>query len=164
MIIIPLAQITPVKALVMAINKLAGKTIAVAFWGGLGKDKDGRKLRDVYIEKARKYKIRVIVGNAKMVSTGINIPRASCLYDVTLSSNHENAEQRYSRILTPWEDKPPAVIRFFLDEMQVRKRCLSNEIYKVLIPKFRPIIQEKDFEALKSYLKSKPFQAQHFEL
>jgi superfamily II DNA or RNA helicase len=156
MIIIPLAQITPVKALVMAINKIAGRTIAVAFWGGLGKNKDGRKLRDVYIEKAREYKIKVIVGNAKMASTGINIPRASCLYDVTMSSNHENAEQRYSRILTPWEDKPPALIRFFLDEMQVRKRCLSNEIYKVLFPKFRPVIQDKDMEALKSYLKSKP--------
>jgi superfamily II DNA or RNA helicase len=164
MVIIPLAQITPVKALVMAINKLAGKEIAVAFWGGLGKDKDGRKLRDVYIEKARKYQVKVIVGNAKMVSTGINIPRASCLYDVSLSSNNENAEQRYSRVLTPWEDKPPALIRFFLDEMQVRKRCLSNEIFRTLIPKFRPIISDKDMEALKSYLKSKPAQAQHFEL
>lgn len=164
MVIIPLAQIIPVKALVMAINKLAGKEIAVAFWGGLGKDKDGRKLRDVYIEKARKYQIKVIVGNAKMVSTGINIPRASCLYDVSPSSNAENAEQRYSRILTPYEGKPPPVIRFFLDQLTARKRCLSMEIYKVLIPKFRPIIQEKDFEALKSYLKSKPIQAQHFEL
>jgi superfamily II DNA or RNA helicase len=148
----------------MAINKLAGKEIAVAFWGGLGKDKDGRKLRDVYIEKARKYQVKVIVGNAKMVSTGINIPRASCLYDCSPSANAENAEQRYSRILTPWEDKPPPIIRFFLDQLTARKRCLSMEIYKVLIPKFRPIIQDKDFEALKSYLKSKPIQAQHFEL
>lgn len=164
MVIIPMAQITPIKALVMAINKLAGKTIAVAFWGGLGKDKNGNKLRDVYIQKAREYKIKIIVGNAKMVSTGINIPRASCLFEVGLSSNNENAEQRYSRVLTPYDGKPPVMIRFFLDEMQVRKRCLSNEIYRTLIPKFRPIISDKDMEALKSYLKSKPATAQHFEL
>jgi hypothetical protein len=48
--------------------------------------------------------------------------------------------------------------------MQVRKRCLANEIHRVLIPKFRPVIQDKDFEALKSYLKSKPANTQHYEL
>lgn len=155
MVIIPMAQITPIKALVMAINKLAGKTIAVAFWGGLGKDKDGKKLRDVYIQKAREYKIKVIVGNAKMVSTGINIPRASCLFEVGLSANLENCEQRFSRILTPWENKPTPIIRYFLDDMNVRRRCLAKEWYNVMLPKFRPIVQEKDLIAMKSYLSGK---------
>jgi superfamily II DNA or RNA helicase len=164
MIIIPLAQIIPVKALVMAINKLAGKTIAVAFWGGLGKDKNGNKLRDVYIQKAREYKIKVIVGNAKMVSTGINIPRASCLYDVTPSSNLENCEQRVSRILTPYADKPLPVVRYFLDSVGVRRNCLRNEWYHCVLPKFRPVVSEVDTQVLKSYLSGKESRQEYTEL
>ena len=159
MVLIPMAQITPIKALVLAINKIAGKKLAYPFYGGLKKTD-----RDLYIQKAREYKIKILVGNAKLLSTGINIPRASCLYDVTMSSNEGNCIQRVSRILTPWDGKTSPIVRYFLDEMQVRKRCLANEIYRVLIPKFRPVIADKDMEALKSYLKSKPTTAQHFEL
>lgn len=155
MVLIPFTQVVPIKALVMAINKLAGRTIAYPFWGGLGKAPDGRKLRDVYIERARNYKIKILVGNTKLLSTGINIPRASCLYDVTMSSNMENCEQRVSRILTPYDGKPTPMLRIFLDDMNVRRRCLANEWWGCVRPKFRPAIAEKDEAALKLYFSSK---------
>lgn len=150
MVIIPFTQVLPIKALVMAINRLAGKTIAYPFYGGLKKAQ-----RDLYIEKARGYKIKILVGNTKLLSTGINIPRASCLYEVAMSSNMENAEQRVSRILTPWDDKPTPMLRIFLDDMNVRRKCLANEWWGLISPKFRPIMSEKDLIVLKSYFANK---------
>src|SRR5690606_6617704 len=116
MILIPLTRVKAVKALTMAINRIAGKQIAAEFHGGVSKD-----TRIATIQKCRDYKIRVLVGFIKMISTGINIPRASCLYEVTLSSNIPNAEQRFKRILTPYDDKPPPMVRYFLDNMKVRR-------------------------------------------
>jgi superfamily II DNA or RNA helicase len=150
MVLIPFSQITPIKALVLAINKLAGETLAYPFYGGLKKQQ-----RDDYIEWARKYKAKILVGNIKLLSTGTNIPRASALYDVTMSSNMENCEQRTSRILTPWDDKPTPVLRFFLDDMNVRRNCLRNEYFQCVSPKFRPVISERDSEVLKGYFANK---------
>lgn len=153
MVIIPLSQIAPIKALTMAINKMAGKKMAHAFYGGLKKD-----VRKKMIQDARTYKVRILVGNSKLVSTGTNIPRASCLYEAAMSSNIENCEQRVSRILTPYEDKPPPLLRIFLDESNVRKRCLSNEWFHCIKPKFKPIISTKDDQIMKSYLSEKKAQ------
>lgn len=153
MVIIPLSQIAPIKALTMAINKMAGKKMAHAFYGGLKKD-----VRKKMIQDARTYKVRILVGNSKLVSTGTNIPRASCLYEVAMSSNVENCEQRVSRILTPYEDKPPPLLRIFLDESNVRKRCMSNEWFQCIKPKFKPVISVKDEQIMKSYLSEKKSQ------
>jgi superfamily II DNA or RNA helicase len=149
MILIPLSQVIPIKALVMAINRLAGKRVAHAFFGGMKKD-----ARKKVIQDARTYKVRIIVGNTKLISTGTNIPRASMIYEVAMSSNMENCEQRISRVLTPWDDKPPPGVRIFLDEMNVRKRCLSAEWWGCISPKFRPIISPVDEKTLKAYLSS----------
>jgi superfamily II DNA or RNA helicase len=150
MVLIPFSQITPIKALVMAINRIAGKELAFPFYGGLKKD-----VRDSYIQAARRYKAKILVCNTKMISTGTNIPRASCLYDVTMSSNLENCEQRTSRILTPWDDKPTPILRIFLDDSNVRRNCLRNEIFNCLKPKFRPVISDRDNEVLKGYFANK---------
>lgn len=150
MLLIPMAQIKPIKALVMAINKIAGKEIAKPFIGSLKK-----KDRDDFLEWARTYKIKVLVGSFKLLSTGTNIPRASCLYDVSLSSNKENCEQRTARVLTPWDDKPDPIVRYFLDDSTVRRRCLQMEWYQVVRPKFKPILSESDQEVLNSYFKAK---------
>lgn len=161
MVLIPFAQVTPIKALVMAINRLAGKTLAYPFWGGLtgmqidAKTGKKRKIRDIYIDMARNYKIKILVGNIKLLSTGTNIPRASCLYDVTMSSNMENCEQRTSRILTPWDDKPTPVVRIFLDDMNVRRNCLRTEYFNCVKPKFRPVVSGTDEEVLKGYFANK---------
>ncbi len=150
MVLIPMAQVIPIKALCLAINRLAGKRVAHPFYGGLKKD-----VRKQTIQNARTYKVRVLVGNSKLISTGTNIPRASAIYDVSMSSNQENCEQRVSRILTPWDDKPPPLLRIFLDEMNVRKRCLSSEWWGTISPKFKPIITDKDLVVLKAYLSQK---------
>lgn len=148
MVLIPFAQVTPIKALVKAINIMAGKTIAYPFFGGLKKDD-----RDKYLQAARRYKIKILVGNIKLLSTGTNIPRASAIYEVTPSSNLENVEQRISRVLTPYEDKPTPIVRLFLDNMNIRKRCMSHEWFRCVLPKFRPIISDRDSIILKEWFK-----------
>lgn len=150
MVLIPMTQIAPIKALTMAINRIAGKKMAHAFHGSLKKD-----VRKKLIQDARQYKARIVVGNSKLVSTGTNIPRASAIFEVALSSNIENCEQRISRILTPYDDKPPPLLRIFLDNMNVRRRCMSNEWFNCIKPKFKPIISAKDEQILKAYLGEK---------
>lgn len=150
MVLIPMTQVAPIKALTMAINRIAGKKMAHAFHGSLKKN-----VRKELIQKARQYKARILVGNSKLVSTGTNIPRASMIYEVAMSSNIENCEQRISRVLTPYEDKPPPGVRIYLDDMNVRRRCLSNEWFNCIKPKFKPIISAKDEQILKAYLGEK---------
>lgn len=159
MILIPVAQVKPIKLIVDKINELAGKTIAYPFTGSLKKDK-----RDLYIEQARQYKIKVLVGTQKIMSVGINIPRASCLFETVLSSNLPNAQQRMARVLTPMEGKPQPVIRYFLDDFGVRKNCMRNEYFRVLVPIFKPIISANDKEMLETYFKSKEAGGAKFEL
>ena len=134
----------------MAINKLRGKRIARPFYGGMNKD-----LRKLTIDQARKYITKVLVGNMRLVSTGINIPRASALYEVTPSANIPKAQQRFSRILTPYEGKPQPIIRYFLDDVDVRRTCIRMEFFSVLRPMFRPIISEKVLGALNEYMSKK---------
>lgn len=150
MVLILLAQVKPIRNLIKVINELAGKKVAYPFYGGLKKTE-----QDDNIEKARRYKIKVLVGNTKMLSTGVNIPRASALYDVTPSSNMENCEQRVARVLTPFEDKPPPIVRYFLDDMNIRRRCLSAEFWGCVKPKFKPIMSDVDYSTMKSYLATK---------
>lgn len=158
MVLIPLARVKAAKTLVDMINNLAGETIAVQFTGSIKKE-----LRDKYIQDARNYKIKVMVGQAKILSTGINIPRASAIYEVTPSSNLENATQRIARILTPYEGKPTPILRFFLDDNNVRRNCYKNEWWKLIRPKFKPIIREKDAIIWNEYLKDTKSKANYLE-
>lgn len=150
MVFIPLQRVKAIEKLVEAINKEAGARIAAPFHGGLHKLK-----RKKYIDLARAYRIKVLVGNIKLLSVGINVPRASCLYEVTPSSNLPNAEQRFGRILTDYEDKPQPLIRVFMDLMKVRKRCFANEFWNCLMPKFKPVIRDKEFRLLKDWLSNR---------
>lgn len=159
MVLIPMAQVTPIKALVMAINALAGKTIAYPFIGTLKKID-----RDNYLKWARQYKLKVLVGTTKLLTTGTNIPRASAMYDVTMSSNLENCEQRTARVLTPWDDKPTPILRIFLDDTNVRRNCLRNEFFNCVKPKFKPVLSAKDDLALKSYFANKDKDMARMEL
>jgi superfamily II DNA or RNA helicase len=156
MVLIPMTQVAPIKALTMAINRMAGKKMAHAFHGSLKKD-----VRKKLIQDARQYKARILVGNSKLVSTGTNIPRASAIFEVAMSANAENCEQRISRILTPYDDKPPPLLRIFLDNMNVRQRCLAKEWFGTIKPKFKPIISEKDETILKAYLGGKEKTSAH---
>lgn len=147
MIFIPLQRVKAIEKLVAEINKQAGARIAAPFHGGMDKLK-----RKKYIDYARDYRIKVLVGNIKLLSVGINVPRASCLYEVTASSNLPNAEQRFGRILTDYEDKPQPMYRIFMDLMKTRKRCFSNEFWNCMWPKFKPVIADKEMKMLKDWM------------
>ncbi len=150
MVLIPLSQVVPIKALTKAINKMAGKKMAHAFWGGLQKDK-----RKQLIQDARTYKARILVGNSKLVSVGTNIPRASAIYYCHLSANLENSEQRIARVLTPYDDKPQPLLRIFLDNSNISRNCLRKEWFGAIRPKFKPIISEVDKKILHGYFSEK---------
>lgn len=71
-----------------------------------------------------------------------------------MSSNIPQSQQRYSRVLTPWPDKPAPIIRLFLDDIQVARSCLNNEYWNS-IKKFDPIIDDKTEAILTGYLKER---------
>lgn len=150
MVLIPFTQVKPILSMVKLINDMYGSQVAYPFYGGLRKD-----VRDKTIEDARKYKVKIIVGNMRLLGTGINIPRASALFECTPSANPPQCIQRTSRILTPCDDKPQPIIRYFLDDTQVRRACLHKEFWLVL-REFKAIISEKDMETMKAYLNDKP--------
>lgn len=150
MVMIPLSTVKPISKLIAIINKKAGKELAFPFTGELKKG-----VRDETIQRARNYKVKILVGTLKIMSTGINIPRASMLYEVALSSNVYNAEQRMRRVLTPCEGKETAAIRYFLDDMNVRRNCMRTEYFSVMLPKMKPIISDDQRQQLKNYFSAK---------
>lgn len=153
LVLIPFARVKATLAMVQLINKKVGKRVAAAFIGA-GTEKKGES-RDDILQKAREYKIKILVGTAKILSVGVNIPRASALFDVSPSSNLENCTQRTSRVLTPMDDKPDPIVRYFLDDSGVRKSCMANEYWKCVHPTFKPVVSEKDMEVLKGYFSRK---------
>ncbi|MDN3160863.1 hypothetical protein P0E55_14235, partial [Enterococcus faecalis] len=48
---------------------------------------------------------------------------------------------------------PEPIWRIFLDDSNVYRRCLANEWWGCLSPRFKPIISDKDLKILKDYLK-----------
>lgn len=149
-VLIPYSGVQAIKSQVEVINKLAGKKLAEAFYGGIKKEE-----RDRIIQDARTRKLKIIVGNISLLSTGVNIPSASCLFDCSCTHNYPVARQRYSRVLTPCDDKPTPLIRIFLDDMDVRRNCLRGEFWQVLIKDFKADLSEKDMAAIKAYFNSK---------
>lgn len=150
MVLIPFAQVKPILALVKLINEKYGKQVAYPFYGGLKK-----AVRDQTIQDAREYKAKILVGNIRLLSTGTNIPRASAIFDVTCSANEPMAIQRFSRILTPWKGKPQPIIRYFLDDFEVRRACLRKEYYNVVLKLLRGQLDEQTKAVMDGYLKER---------
>lgn len=151
MVCIPYTTVKAILSQVEIINQMAGKQVAKAFYGSIKKEE-----RDQIIQEAREYKLPIIVGSVKLVSTGVNIPRMSAwYYGVSPASNLPSCRQRVSRILTPYADKPQPLIRIFCDDMTVAQKCMANEWWNCILPEFKPAISPKDYEALKGYLNNK---------
>ncbi len=148
LVLIPFSRVNVIKALTRAINIEANQNIAESFYGG-----QPMSMRKDIIDKARNYVIKILVGNIRLLSTGINIPRASCLFECTPSSNGPQAEQRFSRVLTPMPGKPQPLIRYFADDFSLRKNCISSEFFTVLWPMFRPQMSPAVKEDFFSYMK-----------
>ncbi len=149
-VFVPLTRVKSVNTYVRLINEEAEDKIARGFLGGMKKE-----ARKQMIEDARQYKFKVMVGNSSLISTGINIPRASAIIErITLTSNIPTAVQRMSRILTPWEDKPDPLIVLVLDDGE--KEVVSatrNEYYNGLVALFNPIIDQLTQAKINDYFK-----------
>lgn len=150
MVLVPVLRVRAVTLLVKAINEYAEVYLAKPFHGQLHK-----KVRDATVNDARTYKTKVLVGNVRLLSTGLNIPRASCLLESALSSNIPNAEQRTARILTPYEDKPDPLIIYVLDNSDVMRSTRRKEWWNCVQPKFKPRMSKATRDHLMNWFANK---------
>lgn len=109
-------------------------------WARIFHGKLNKKLRAKTIEDARQGKFKILVANIKLISVGVNIPRASALIDrVGITSNLPMTEQRVSRILTKIEGKQPPVLVCIVDRGKQLSAMFANEYYNA-ITKMNPIV------------------------
>ena len=151
LVMIPLTRVRSILEWTRLINEMTEKkAFAVPFYGGIPKD-----FRMKVMERLRMFKSRIVVGNIAMLSTGLNIPRASMLIEQGITSNLPNAEQRFARILTPLDDKPQPTIVFTMDDCDFMRKCRMNEFWNVLVRQFNPIIDPTVKSRLVDYFQSK---------
>lgn len=128
-ILIPVVGVKHAHTLVEMINKRCGANTAVAFVGqGMSK-----KQRREFLEKARSYKIKVVVGIRKIVQQGVNVPRWDTLYEVMPISNPPKAKQETSRIRTDDEGKQSALIRVFIENFGPSKGCFRTLYWQTFV-------------------------------
>ena len=154
-ILIPMQRVPVIKALSQAINMMMDKNVSAAFYGGTPKDQRKKGNRKELIDKMRKRKLRCFVGQTRLLSTGINIPVASMLYQVSPSSNLPKADQRFSRVLTPDENKMNPVFKYFCDDIDIVRSCMRAEHFGCVWPVFHPIIDAKTKQQLDNYFRNK---------
>lgn len=147
MVLVPCARVKTVFKLVRLINHYFGEEVAKPFTGSLKAEQ-----RNKLIEDARNYKVKCIVGVGKIVSTGLNIPRASMLVDHVPTNNRPGAIQRISRILTPYKDKPAPVYVRLLDEGKGSRLCFRSEWWSAIYKEFKPTMSKATQAKLKGYL------------
>jgi superfamily II DNA or RNA helicase len=146
MVLVPMTRVNSILNYVRDINEEMGPKYALPFFGGLKKPQ-----RVATIEAARNYKCKVLVGNIALLSTGLNIPRASCIFEMGINSNLPKAQQRFSRVLTPMEGKPNPLIVFTNDDCDLMRTCRRNEYWNLLHPQFNPRIAPEVQSELNSY-------------
>lgn len=149
-VLLPLNRVVAVKQYVREINQEAEEVIAREFIGGAGPKH--KALRKKLVTDARNYEFKVMVGNARLISTGLNIPRASViLQGLTPSSNLLQCEQRVKRVLTPFDGKPQPIIYLILDKGKQVQSMMRNEYYNCIVPKTNPLVDDVTAATLKEY-------------
>lgn len=154
-VLIPMQRIPVIKALVQAINIMMDKNIAAAFYGGTPKNPKVKGNRKELIDKMRRRKLRCFVGQTRLLSTGINIPCASMLYQSTPSSNLPKADQRFSRVLTPDPGKLQPVFKYFCDDIDIVRSCMRAEHFGCVFPTFRPMMDPRTKQHLEDYFRNR---------
>ena len=152
MVLVPCARVKTVFRLVKLINHYFGEEVAKPFTGSLRPDQ-----RNKLIEDARNYKVKCIIGVGKIVSTGLNIPRASMLVDHVPTNNRPGAIQRISRILTPYSGKPTPVYVRLLDDGKEARNCFRSEWWSAVYKEFKPTMSKATYAKLKGYLANAKF-------
>lgn len=139
-IVIPVMGVAHAKLLTRLINKQAAfnnrekgedwpEPLAEMLWGKL---KDDQK--EELLDRARSYKIRVVVAIVKFVRDGIDVPAWTHQYVLFPGSNAENAFQSTQRICTPFEGKPTPIIRLWNDPVDILINCVKNTYVDGYIP------------------------------
>lgn len=150
LVLLPVQRVKIVDKFVKEINAAYGKRIALPFTGRLNKVQ-----RPATIEAARNYKCKVLVGQIRLLSTGLNIPRASCIIEYTSSSNRPQAIQRVARILTPMDGKPQPLIVFVCDESGIMRKMRRSEWWHAIRPEFNPIVSPQANRDLMAWFAAK---------
>jgi superfamily II DNA or RNA helicase len=148
MVLLPLSQVDPILDWTREINSRMGKGYALPFYGGLSKEQ-----RINFLSKFRKYQAKICVGNISLISTGTNIPRASCIFEILAMNNGPKCGQRLSRILTPYADKPEPVVVLVIDDSKLMRTIRRAEFWGAIKPRFSPKISSQDMGALMAYFK-----------
>jgi superfamily II DNA or RNA helicase len=139
-IVIPVPGVAHAKLLVRMINKQAAynninkdekwpEPLAEMLWGNLKQDK-----KEELLDRARSFKIRVVVSISKFVRDGIDVPSWTHMYVLFPGSNVENSFQSTQRICTPYEGKPTPVIRLWHDPVDIMINCCKNTYADSYIP------------------------------
>lgn len=150
-VVIPVAYVKHANELVKAINKKAGRTIAIAF---TAKNLDKKSRRKAILAARRNKKIKIVVGIRKLVQVGLNVPIWSVLLHVAPISNRPKYKQETGRICTPIPGKPQPVVRVFCDDMNIARGCIRGMFWQVAVPqKFK--ISSEDREKFKAYVAGK---------
>lgn len=151
-VLVPLQRRGSILKLVKLINQEdAGvSAVAVPFHGKLNKD-----ARKKTIDAVRSGKIQILVGNIRLLSTGLNIPRASCLFEVTVSSNRPQCIQRTARVLTPMAGKCKPKIVYFLDNSDMMRKTRRSEWWNAVMPEFKPNVSRDKMERLMAWFSNK---------
>lgn len=126
-VMIPMQRVKSILDWTRWLNQEKGSMFALPLFGGVPRNK-----RMDIIERLRDGRSKVLIGNSRIISVGLNIPRLSCLFEIIVSSNLPAAEQRMSRVLSPFEDKLPPVVVLCLDDSDMIRDCKRNEYFNVL--------------------------------
>ena len=151
LVLLPVSRVNSVLKLTRMINQeMEQAGYALPFYGGLKKE-----MRQTVIQKARDFECRVVVGNISLLSTGVNIPRASCIFEVGATNNIPKCDQRLSRILTPMPGKPEPIIVVVLDESDMLRKCRRSEWWGCVHPRFKPTMDSGHRRDLMEYFADK---------
>lgn len=122
-IIIPMTQIAAIEALCTTINALTSGIVAYPLYRGMGYDEQHATL-----ERMREGGVKVLVVSAGMLTSDLFIPQVSCMYDVTLFANPDPYKRRLTSLFMEHEGKKEPMLRLFLDDLDVRRRCLLAQL------------------------------------
>jgi superfamily II DNA or RNA helicase len=85
----------------------------------------GKINTSVALTQVRERKSRVLIAIRKMVKEGLNVPAWTHMYLQFPMNNEEDFWQMTQRICTPYEGKPEAIIRTFVDSIGLSYGCFA---------------------------------------
>jgi superfamily II DNA or RNA helicase len=164
-IVIPVNKIIHAKTLVAMINKQAriNNEKRGESWPGqlaeiLWRESDKKQV----IADVSARRIRVLVSIAKFVKEGTNIVPLNIYYQIFPQNNRVSTEQSTARILTPSDDKPDPIIRYWLDPASICISCFQNTYRDSFVPlKYKFADESK--EVIERFMRMKRVKGQYID-